>query len=60
MILEEKKMQYNIDMQIKDMLEDQRCIEVMNRFLPGIAEKIQANPMGEPCPCGWWHNLQRG
>lgn len=39
-------MQYNIDMRLKDMLEDQRCVEVMDRFLPGIVEKIQANPMG--------------
>lgn len=39
-------MQYNIDMRLKDMLEDQRCVEIMDRFLPGTVEKIQANPMG--------------
>lgn len=39
-------MQYNIDMRLKDMLEDQRCMAVVNSFLPGIEQKMQANPMG--------------
>lgn len=39
-------MKYNIDMKLKDMLEDQRCMAVLDRYLPGLAEKLQANPMG--------------
>lgn len=38
-------MKYGIDMSIHDLLADRRCVEVLDRFLPGIRDKVQAKPM---------------
>lgn len=38
-------MKYNIDMTIRDMMEDERCVAVLNRFVPGVADRMRANPM---------------
>ncbi len=38
-------MKYSIDMTLRDLLSDNRCIEILDRFLPGIRDKMQSNPM---------------
>lgn len=38
-------MRYDTDMLLKDMLSDPRCIAILEKHLPGLLPKIQANPM---------------
>ena len=39
-------MQYNMDMTLRDLMSDDRCVAILDRFLPGVSEKLRANPMG--------------
>lgn len=38
-------MKYGIDMSLRDLLSDDRCTEILDKFLPGIRDKMQSNPM---------------
>lgn len=38
-------MKYGIDMSLRDLFLDDRCIEILDKYLPGAREKMQSNPM---------------
>lgn len=40
-------MQYGIDMLLKDINEEERCKEVLDRFIPGVRAAISTQPMAQ-------------
>ena len=38
-------MKYNIDMSLRDMLSDTRCVEILDKYLPGLRGRMESNPM---------------